>query len=241
MDARARRRADGLVVLSIGPAFLALALLLLLDSRPTPLPLRSLAEVRAEAERVQRTACLTTQPLRQCQTAPPSAVVNGFARDCQDCHRVFASREVTPRPLRQHQEIRMDHGLNDRCLNCHHPTNRNLLVLRDGSGLAFDHEEELCAQCHGTTYRDWQQGMHGKTLGFWSTALGTQRRLVCTECHDPHRPAFDSYAPLPGPQTFRMGEQHALARESSTVTRNPLRTWSRRAELQPPGEDHRRP
>jgi hypothetical protein len=62
----------------------------------------------------------------------------------------------------------------------------------------------LCAQCHGTTYRDWQRGMHGKTMGSWDKSSGKQRRLLCTECHNPHAPAYGRLAPLPGPRTLRM-------------------------------------
>lgn len=236
MTQKLRGRADVLMAFTVGPVFLLLAVLLVLHSRPTPLPVPSLAEVRAEDERVALGAQLSIQPLRQPQTAPPAVLVNGYVRDCQDCHRVFTSHDDTPRQLRQHQGIQVDHGINDRCFNCHHVTDRNMLTLRDGSPVPYDREEELCSQCHGTTFRDWQAGMHGKTLGYWSTALGAPQRLVCTACHDPHRPAFSRFAPAPGPHTFRMGTQHGFAEGSAAVERNPLRTWSRRADHEQPRE-----
>jgi hypothetical protein len=227
------------MALLIGPIFLILALVLGLRSRPAPLPVRSLAEVRAEAEAVGLQALVSTQPPRRRQTAPPTVLLNGYRRDCQDCHRLFSAPAETPRPLRQHQGIRLDHGINGRCFNCHDTSDRNLLTRRDGSPIPYDREEELCSQCHGTTYRDWQDGMHGKTLGYWSAALGEPRRLGCTECHDPHRPAFGGFAPAPGPRTFRMGAQHGFAEADAGVLRNPLRTWSRHADDSP--EDRRRP
>jgi hypothetical protein len=229
MQSRTQRRADVLMRVAIGPVLLALAGVLAWHSEPAPLPVRSLAEVQAGPGQVALWGSLATQPLRRRQTAPPVVELNGFRRDCQDCHRVFVSHDDTPRGLRQHQEIAVVHGINSRCFNCHHPSDRNLLTLRDGSPIPYDREEELCSQCHGTTYRDWQQGMHGKTLGYWSPALGEQQRLICTECHDPHRPAFRSLMPLPGPHTLRMGEQQGYRDEEPAVERNPLRTWSRGA------------
>lgn len=222
--------ADTLMALLVGPVFLVLALVLVLRSRPAPLPVRSLAEVRSEAAEAGLHALISAEPLRRRQTSPPNVLLNGYTRDCQDCHRLFSAPTDTPRPLRQHQGIRLDHGINGRCRNCHDASDRNLLTRRDGATIPFDREEELCSQCHGTTYRDWQDGMHGKTLGYWSAALGEPHRLGCTECHDPHRPAFPGFSPAPGPHTFRMGAQHGFAEDDEAVLRNPLRTWSRHVE-----------
>ena len=228
MEDKAQRLAGTVVAAALGPLFLVLAVLLAVHSGAVPLGLPSLAEVGATAERADVAARLAIGPQRQRQSSPPVVLLNGFRRDCQDCHRVFTSHDDTPRHLRQHQDIRVNHGINSRCFNCHHPADRNQLVLRDGSPIPYAREEVLCSQCHGTTYRDWQQGMHGKTLGYWSAAMGEQRRLVCTECHDPHQPAFRSYSALPGPRTFRMGAQHGSPAREPAVDRNPLRTWSRR-------------
>jgi len=113
--------------------------------------------------------------------------------------------------------------MNTRCVNCHDVTNRELLTLRDGSTVAYAQTPLLCAQCHGTTYRDWQKGTHGKTLGSWKTDSASQRRLSCNECHDPHSPRYAPYEPLPGPNTLRMGMQ---AHEGGHgPERSPLRRW----------------
>jgi hypothetical protein len=63
-------------------------------------------------------------------------------------------------------------------------------------------------------------------MGYWNKDLGIPNRLTCTQCHDPHRPAFAKFQPLPRPHTLRMeaiprtpGVGHAHGKT------NPLRTW----------------
>jgi hypothetical protein len=79
----------------------------------------------------------------------------------------------------------------------------------------------VCAKCHGPAYRDWQKGTHGKTLGSWQ-AGDSRRRLGCTECHDPHSPAYPRIVPLPAPTTLRMGDQDIIRREDEP-DQSPLR------------------
>ena len=164
-------------------------------------------------------------PLRKLLGDPPMAKVNYYERTCQDCHQIFQSPEIPLATLFQHSEIVFDHGINEGCFNCHYRENRNMLVLRTGEQVPFTQVERLCRQCHGTTYRDWQKGMHGKTLGYWNQTKGQSRRLRCSECHDPHAPAFDAFVPLPGPDTLRMG-QEPEGGHVGQGTNNPLRTWS---------------
>lgn len=183
----------------VGPAFLLVALWLHgLDPAPS-IPDAATPEVAADRLRpTVRTALLQD---------PPLIPVGGYSHRCSECHRLFSSASDRPERLYQHTAIRFDHGLNDRCFNCHDRDQREKLVLRDGSLIPFADSPRLCSQCHGTTYRDWQTGAHGKTLGGWDPSRGERRRLDCTECHDPHAPAFDPLEPLPGPHTLRMGRQ----------------------------------
>lgn len=157
-------------------------------------------------------------------SAPPSAVIQGTELRCSECHALFDSKPVTESDLLQHGDLRFDHGMNARCFNCHSYEDRNKLILHDGSEVEFDAVEQLCAKCHGPTYRDWQVGMHGKTMGSWDSQSPDFHRLGCTECHDPHAPAFDAIAPLPGPNTLRMGEPSTHS--GPARKRNPLRIWS---------------
>ena len=194
-------------------AFFLLAGWFLVDPLPADPPLPS--PVRFDP------ALIAGGPLRSRILGTPTTDVAGLDLKCSDCHKLFQSEAATPDSLLQHTDIVMQHGMNDRCFNCHSPEERNLLELRDGTRVPFEEVQRLCAECHGTLYRDWQAGSHGRTSGSWDPASGEQRRLVCTDCHDPHAPAFPGLAPLPGPNTLRMGERKSQADHHPAS--NPLR------------------
>jgi hypothetical protein len=147
--------------------------------------------------------------------------IEGFDRNCMDCHEIFDTQPRS-KDLLQHKNIKMAHGLNGRCVNCHDAKDRDKLVLRDGERVGFSESPMLCAQCHGTTYRQWDRGVHGKTLGYWDKSQGESRRLVCVECHDPHAPRFSPIAPLPAPNTMRMGDQSGETHHSASDKHSPL-------------------
>jgi hypothetical protein len=146
---------------------------------------------------------LSLEPLRPLRPDMERILLGGVLQRCSDCHALFDSLADTDPNRRQHTDVQLDHGLNDRCLNCHARTARNRLELTGGRQVGFDQSEQLCAKCHGTTYRDWERGMHGRTNGYWDKDLGQQTRLVCIECHDPHAPAVGKLVPLPGPRSWR--------------------------------------
>lgn len=199
--------------------FLALAALLALDSRrglALPIPAAS-GVVRADLE---------LGPPRVMLADPP-AIQNGpFRQTCRECHDVFPSPDVPRSPMLQHTHIVLDHGLNDRCYNCHAREDRDRLALVDGTRLGFDQVPRLCAQCHGTAWRDWQNGTHGRTSGYWDRTRGESVRLACTQCHDPHAPAYPPFVPLPGPNTLRMGDPAAGAAHDEPA--HPLEKWKAR-------------
>ncbi len=159
--------------------------------------------------------------------------VAGHALRCNDCHGIFPSVEQPVAPLQQHTDIVLDHGLNDRCLNCHARTDRERYELRGGELLGLEESTRLCASCHGTTFRDWERGIHGRTDGYWSAAHGTPRRLICIECHDPHAPAHPGLVPLPGPHSWRAPSEAAPAADVG-----PLDFWLQRTGGAPAAETH---
>ena len=167
----------------------------------------------------------STTPVRTPQLAPEIELA-GFRYQCNDCHRLFRSPAETDRRLTQHTDIVLKHGINTRCFNCHHRDNRNAFVDDAGGVIAYDQPQLLCARCHGTVYRDWQHGVHGRTNGYWSPAQGPATRLRCIQCHDPHEPPFPPMVPAPGPRTLRMGVPGAPAHDG---TPNPLRVYRRAA------------
>jgi len=134
--------------------------------------------------------------------------VAGFTYNCSDCHKLFASPPQTTRSLTQHRHVVLKHGLNDRCFNCHHLTNRDAYADDWGNEIPAGRPELLCGKCHGPVYRDWLSGAHGRTNSYWDESKGPRDRRTCTECHDPHAPPFAPIPPAPGPNTPRMGDPH---------------------------------
>ena len=208
-------------LLTVG--FSCIAVALFASSGGNEIPLSPPHSVAREA--------LTVGSKRAAMTDPAHLVVEGLNQNCNGCHQIFQSSQAyqSGQPggaaLDYHQDVRLQHGLNDRCINCHDSKDRERLTLRDGATVEFADTPRLCAQCHGTVYRDWQRGTHGKTLGSWMTNSAAQRRLSCNECHDPHSPRYELYAPLPGPQTLRMGDQSRDADLNHAEKQSPLQRW----------------
>lgn len=153
----------------------------------------------------------------------PEIEFAGFTYRCSECHDLFPSPPETTRSLTQHGDIKLRHGINTRCFNCHHRTNRDAFVDDWGYEIPYDHPQRLCAKCHGPVYRDWRHGAHGRTNGYWDTEQGPMDRKKCIQCHEPHHPPFPPMGPAPAPNTLRMGDQHFPA-EYPEVT-DPLRIY----------------
>ncbi len=177
---------------------LAIAAVLVFDPVPFSSPVPAATEVPAWAT--------DTTPVRR-PTLEPRYAAAGFEYRCSDCHAILPSPVETDRVLTQHTEIELKHGINTRCFNCHHRTNRDAFVDDLGHEIPWNQPQLLCAKCHGPVYRDWQHGAHGRTNGFWDTTRGEQSRRKCIECHDPHQPPFPPMRPAPPPRTLRMGHQ----------------------------------
>jgi hypothetical protein len=123
----------------------------------------------------------------------------GWTYNCMECHRLIESSWKQDRLWVEHGDIKLDHGANRFCLNCHHPKNRNAFVDYDGTEISQDDVVLLCAKCHGPTHRDWKAGVHGRRNGYWDKSKGPQTRLKCIQCHDPHSPKFKDMKPLAPP------------------------------------------
>jgi hypothetical protein len=212
----------------IGPIFLLLAIWFALGPSLLSMPEHEMQVVPTDE--------FSTRPMRLMMDDPPVVTMASYEMRCQECHKLFESLPETPRRLTQHQDIVLDHGLNDRCLNCHDREDRNRLAQPGTTSLAFHEAALLCATCHGTTYRDWQRGMHGRTNGHWNPDYGEQVRLSCTQCHDPHQPAFKPMTSLPGPETLRMGDPHGVT-DDTPEAHNPLRLWSQENHPDLPSEE----
>ncbi len=151
---------------------------------------------------------LATTPWRQTYADLVKAKEDLSDYDCYGCHD-----KNKPPPIRydanhkiivpqEHSDIVMGHGSHDRnnlCFNCHNEQNLLTLQVRDGREVSFDNIPPLCGSCHGPTYRDWENGAHGRTSGYWNRSLGDFQRLSCANCHNPHAPRIPTREPAPGP------------------------------------------
>jgi hypothetical protein len=120
---------------------------------------------------------------------------------CRACHgpeKDFPVNVKRKEDLLFHHNVQLKHGgVRVWCLDCHHPDNRNfLLPLSDGEPIAFEQSYKLCGKCHGTIFRDWRYGIHGKRTGDWN---GKKQYYLCTNCHNPHTPRFKALEPKPAP------------------------------------------
>ena len=66
-------------------------------------------------------------PVRQ-PGLKPRYVAAGFEYRCSDCHMILPAPAEASARLTQHTEIVLEHGINTRCFNCHHPTQRDFFV-----------------------------------------------------------------------------------------------------------------
>lgn len=115
--------------------------------------------------------------------------------ECATCHGL--ARESKPASI--HAALGVAHG-DLTCDMCHTRGDRSALHLADGREVPFERAMDLCAQCHGPQTRDYNKGSHGGMSGYWDLTRGPRVRNDCTNCHDPHRPAYPVVDPAPGPR-----------------------------------------
>lgn len=121
---------------------------------------------------------------------------------CATCHTTkpanSAAKLGTPL-VNFHQDLAGQHGQLS-CTSCHNASDGYAsLRLADGRTVPYVESMNLCAQCHGTQYRDYQHGAHGGMTGFWDLTKGGRTRNTCTTCHNPHSPKYPTVIPAPRP------------------------------------------
>ena len=118
---------------------------------------------------------------------------------CETCHGPSATESWAAREGDDfHTGVEVEHGQLP-CDSCHDREDRSLLHLADGRSLAMADAMQLCAQCHGPQFRDYQRGSHGGMSGYWDLARGPRERNHCVDCHAPHAPPVPRVNPLPPP------------------------------------------
>lgn len=126
---------------------------------------------------------------------PPPPFSEGIF-PCSNCHGDMKVNKKR-RELEFHENIKLKHAEAQRwCLDCHDADNRDKLRLANGDLIPFEESYYLCGQCHGTIFRDWKAGVHGRRTGMWN---GQKQYLLCVHCHNPHEPRFKPIRPMPPP------------------------------------------
>ncbi|MBI3297255.1 MAG: hypothetical protein HYZ75_03760 [Elusimicrobia bacterium] len=129
----------------------------------------------------------------------PSAMMFDGA-PCSSCHEGLEPNTGNPKERGVfHEAKKLQHGRNQHCFNCHHRADPTHFADFDGAPIKLADVQLLCAKCHGTTFRDWKNGSHGRRTGHWDLAKGGPRTTVCIACHDPHWPVFKAIEAAPGP------------------------------------------
>jgi hypothetical protein len=178
-------------------------------------PLKASDEHPRPESEASRGAKAEPAPMPEFFVTPPPFSEGAFP--CSDCH---ADQETNPQRRilqEEHTEISegFAHAKQDRwCLDCHNPDDRDQLRLASGKLISFEESYLLCGQCHGTIFRDWRAGVHGKRTGEWN---GRKQYRLCVNCHYPHWPKFQGFQPLPPPTNPR-----DLRREELTPEQIPL-------------------
>jgi nitrate/TMAO reductase-like tetraheme cytochrome c subunit len=139
---------------------------------------------------------------------------------CGTCHAtVPTNREhglADLLPTKFHAGLHYQHG-GLSCVSCHNADNYDVLRLADGRPVPFANAEQLCAQCHGPQTRDYLHGSHGGMTGYWDRRKGERQRNTCTDCHDPHAPAYPLLQPVFQPRD--RGALQQAAREAAASSR----------------------
>ena len=140
----------------------------------------------------------TKEPVRQAKLEPV-LIKDGYQYRCNDCHQTLAPSQIQKSFFSAHPEIELKHGVNNYCLTCHSLNNRESLRDINGNDVPFSQSQIACLQCHGTIYRAWERGVHGRINGYWDKTKGEIKKITCVQCHDPHQPKFKAMHPAPAP------------------------------------------
>jgi len=114
--------------------------------------------------------------------------------------RAGAPLRASPAELDEfHVGLEVRHG-ELTCASCHSEGQVPRLHLATGATLALRDTIQLCAQCHGPQWRDYQHGAHGGMSGHWDLSRGPRARNHCIDCHDPHAPKYVGGDPVLPPR-----------------------------------------
>lgn len=125
---------------------------------------------------------------------------------CSNCHKEpLPAEEQRKFKGLMHIDIKLQHASEEvmDCTQCHNEKNLNTLKLNNGTAISINESYRLCSQCHFQQEKDWRGGAHGKRYAGW---FGKRVIYNCTDCHDPHNPAFKQQFPVGRPTIPRTGQ-----------------------------------
>ena len=113
---------------------------------------------------------------------------------CTECHTKPLSQIKGKDYKKAHWDIKIVHANKNamNCVTCHNVNNMDELTSITGKGIDFNKSHNLCSQCHTQQFKDWKGGAHGKRIGGWAPPRAS---MTCVNCHNPHKPAFDTKWP----------------------------------------------
>jgi nitrate/TMAO reductase-like tetraheme cytochrome c subunit len=142
---------------------------------------------------------------------------------CMTCHATRAPDRTNgvggAVPQDFHQGLKYAHA-GQSCLSCHHAADYDSLRAADGRSVPFSDAQQLCSQCHGPQTRDYLAGSHGGMTGHWDKASGPRVRNTCTDCHDPHSPAYPAWTPVFAPIDAAARQQAAREAKHATPSKD---------------------
>ncbi len=141
------------------------------------------------------------------------STANGHAERiiCDTCHSLRQDRPL-PKAVSDFKEFHLglefQHGQLS-CAACHVNGKSSRLHLATGEVLPMTEVMQLCAQCHGRQYENYQRGSHGGMNGHWDLKQGPQLRNHCVDCHHPHQPQIQPVMPAAPPRDRFFAQGHS--------------------------------
>ena len=141
-----------------------------------------------------RTAGVRAEPGSDLPTRLVPHTLSPKSFPCSKCHRHLKPNSEKRALELAHTNVTLKHAETQRwCLDCHEG---DKLRLPNGELVEYEKSFVLCGQCHGTVFRDWKTGIHGKRTGAWN---GERYYRLCVSCHDAHEPRYRPIQPKPAP------------------------------------------
>jgi hypothetical protein len=159
---------------------------LLWFTRQVPLQSRNPHEESMAIFVLERSSELTAYPCSSCHMQPLDELRAQSAQEGQLAHWNIELQHAAPETMT--------------CSTCHNLEQMDELHTLTGASVSFDASYQTCSQCHASEYQDWLGGAHGKQIGGWA-----EPRVIssCTDCHNPHQPAWDLRWPALPPQQLQ--------------------------------------